>query len=116
MVPTSVADTEGDESCASFGMGAIPPTLFELDVDDHAASVFAAHPDLRRIPLNINLGAFLGAPVMDATLNELNLFATDIGQITVAAALDASPAVRVSADLRHPDQRHQSRRRRVRPP
>ena len=40
-----------------------------------------------------NLAAFVDAPVLDARLNELNLFATDIGQITVAAALDASPAV-----------------------
>ena len=55
--------------------------------------ILAAHPDLRRIPLAANVAVFVDAPVLDARLNELNLFATAIGQISVAAAFAASPAV-----------------------
>ena len=65
----------------------------ELDVDPDAAKILSEHPGLRRVPLRSNLAAFVGAPLLDARLNELNLFATDIGQIPLTAALDASPAV-----------------------
>ena len=37
------------------------------------------------------MAAFDNAPLLDARLDELNLFATDIGQITVTSALDAAP-------------------------
>ena len=89
-------------------------TLLELDVDAAAAKVLALHPDLRRVPLAANIATFARAPVLDARLNELNLFATDIGQVTVTAAINALPAVGACRICRHPRQRHQPERRRVR--
>ena len=50
-------------------------------------------PDLRRIELRDNFDVFVDAPVADARLNELNLFATNLGQVSVGAAIDASAAV-----------------------
>ena len=85
-------DTVGVSTCALLGVGATT-TLLELDVDPDAAKVLAQHPHLRRVTLAANFPAIVDAPLADARLNELNLFATDIGQIPVTALLDASPAV-----------------------
>ena len=79
----------------------------ELDVDPEAAAVLAAHPDLRRMPLRPNLAAFVDAPLIDARLNELNLFATAIGQISVARRRRRLARGRLGADLRHSRRRRQ---------
>jgi hypothetical protein len=85
------ADTAGLTTCA--GLNVLPTTtLIELDVSELASPVLAAHPDLRRVPLN-NIAVFVNSPALDASLNELNLFATDIGQINVNSAITAMPAV-----------------------
>ena len=69
------AATEGDATCATLGVTSTT-TLLELDIDPDAAAILAEHPDLRRIPLAANIAVFVDAPVLDARLNELNLFAT----------------------------------------
>ena len=73
--------------------GSVRHDLLELDADADAAAVLADQPDLRRVRLRTNFDAFVDAPVADARLNELNLFATDLGQVSVSDAIDASPAV-----------------------
>src|SRR5262249_55534287 len=47
---SDTADDEHPATCATLGVGPTT-TLLELDVDEKAAAVFAAHPDLRRVPL-----------------------------------------------------------------
>ena len=86
------ADTNGGATCTSLGVGPAT-TLLELDADEAAAAVLAELPELRRVALKDNFDAFVDAPVTDARLNELNLFATDIGQVGVGAAIGASAAV-----------------------
>jgi hypothetical protein len=90
------ADTAGASTCATLGVTA-DTTLLELDVDPDAAKVLAQHADLRRIPLAANVAAFVDAPVLDARLNELNLFTTDRQLGALQTAVDASAAVARSA-------------------
>ena len=109
--PGSPPTRTATRTCAALGVGAAT-TLFELDIDPDAAAVFAAHPDLRRIPIAANIADFVGAPVLDARLNELNLFATDHRPDQRRLRRGRIAGRRLGADRRHPGQRHQPRRRR----
>ena len=87
------AASDGDVTCEIMRITA-DTTMLDLDVDLGALPILAALPELRRLPLAENLDVIAtGAPVLDARLDELNLFATAIGEIPVTAAVAASPAV-----------------------
>ncbi|MFM8972892.1 MAG: hypothetical protein ACKOOG_09695, partial [Actinomycetota bacterium] len=89
----------GATSCAALGVTATSgTTMLELDFDPSAAAVLNDNPTLRRPPIVPNLVRLRSAvaPILSAYLADLGLRVARIGNLSLAAALTASSALRAT--------------------